>query len=63
MIYDPPETPFLRAARAAGATTIPGREMLICQALVQFRLFSGTEATHEEFEAAFQRGLGARKPK
>lgn len=64
MIYDPPETPFLREAAQAGVRIlIPGREMLICQGLVQFRLFTGQEATYEEFEEAFltaQRNRGNR---
>ncbi len=60
MIYDPPGTPFLEAARAAGGRIIPGREMLICQALVQFRLFTGREATYEELEASFLRAQASR---
>lgn len=59
MIYDPPDTPFLRCAAQAGAQVlIPGREMLVCQGLVQFRLFTGEDATYDEFEASF---LGAQK--
>ena len=61
MVYDPPETEFLRLAVAAGAETIPGREMLICQGLVQFRLFTGRDATYEEFETAFLQGQAARR--
>jgi shikimate dehydrogenase len=61
MIYDPAETDFLAGARAAGAETIPGREMLISQALVQFRLFTGEEATYEELEASFIEAQRARR--
>jgi shikimate 5-dehydrogenase len=35
--------------------------MLVCQGLAQFRLFTGEEATFEEFEASFIRGQEARK--
>ncbi|HVR76603.1 MAG TPA: type I 3-dehydroquinate dehydratase [Planctomycetota bacterium] len=62
MIYEPPETPFLTAARSRGAPWIPGREMLLCQGLVQFRLFTGAEASYEELEAAFLDGQAARRP-
>jgi 3-dehydroquinate dehydratase/shikimate dehydrogenase len=61
MVYDPPETPFLAAAREAGSKTIQGREMLICQGLVQFQLFTGEEATYEELEAGFLSGQAARR--
>ena len=61
MVYDPPETPFLEAARESGSGTIPGREMLICQGLVQFKLFTGEEATYEELEAGFLNGQAARQ--
>jgi 3-dehydroquinate dehydratase/shikimate dehydrogenase len=55
MVYDPPETPFLLAARESKSGTIPGQEMLICQGQVQFQLFTGEEATYEELEAALAR--------
>jgi shikimate 5-dehydrogenase len=61
MVYDPPETAFLAAARAAGAATIPGREMLIAQAVVQFRLFTGAEASHEEFAGNFSEAIRRRR--
>ncbi len=61
MIYDPPETQFLVDARAAGAQTITGREMLICQGRAQFKLFTGEEVSYEEFEAAFLEGQTARR--
>src|SRR5262249_44934280 len=43
MVYGPRETPFLRDARRAGAQTIPGQEMLVCQGQAQFRLFTGQD--------------------
>ena len=61
MIYDPPDTPFLRAAAGGGARIlIPGREMLICQGIVQFRLFTGEDATYDEFEVGFLSAQEAR---
>jgi 3-dehydroquinate dehydratase/shikimate dehydrogenase len=61
MVYDPPLTPFLLAARERGARLIPGREMLIAQAAVQFRIFTGEEVAPGELEAAFDRALARRR--
>ena len=44
LVYTPPETPLIRAARGAGCTVIPGREMFIRQARAQFRQFTGIDA-------------------
>jgi 3-dehydroquinate dehydratase/shikimate dehydrogenase len=44
MVYEPRETPLLRAARAAGCRTIDGVEMLVAQAVGQFESWTGKEA-------------------
>ena len=41
VIYQPFETPFLRLAKAQGATTINGLGMLLFQAAEAFRLWTG----------------------
>ena len=41
LIYTPPDTPLLQAARAAGLLTIGGLEMLAAQAERQFELWTG----------------------
>lgn len=41
LVYNPLETRFLREARAAGAETLGGLEMLVAQAVEQFRLWTG----------------------
>ncbi len=41
MIYWPPVTPFLAAARKLGVETIGGAPMFIAQALASFRLWTG----------------------
>ncbi|HZN60209.1 MAG TPA: type I 3-dehydroquinate dehydratase [Planctomycetota bacterium] len=61
MVYGSERTAFLEAARAAGSILIPGREMLIRQALAQFRLFTGLEAELSEFEESFLAGQRARQ--
>lgn len=54
----PAETPFIRAARAAGKTVITGAEVILLQALEQFVLYTGVTPTVEQAEAAaaFARG-------
>ena len=41
LVYTPPETPLIRAAREAGCEAIPGTEMFVHQAAEQFRLITG----------------------
>lgn len=41
MVYNPFDTPLLRAAKKAGAVTVPGIEMLIGQAARSFELWTG----------------------
>ncbi|NTW54204.1 MAG: shikimate dehydrogenase [Chlorobaculum sp.] len=43
MVYNPLETPLLADARAAGATIVPGIEMLIAQAARSFSIWTGLE--------------------
>ncbi|WP_241481320.1 shikimate dehydrogenase [Methanoculleus sediminis] len=47
LVYTPPETPLIRAAREAGCETIPGTEMFVHQAAEQFRLITGIRVTPE----------------
>ena len=54
MVYGTGETEFLRAARAANATCIDGREMLIEQGLIQFELFTGQRTSYRTFQAALE---------
>ncbi|WP_292521606.1 shikimate dehydrogenase [Methanoculleus sp.] len=45
LVYTPPETPLIRAAREAGCEAIPGTEMFVHQAVEQFRLITGIAVT------------------
>jgi 3-dehydroquinate dehydratase/shikimate dehydrogenase len=47
LIYNPPETRFLRAARDAGCETLGGLEMLVAQARLQFELWTENKFSHE----------------
>src|SRR5262249_10958537 len=48
MISDPPETKFLKLARAAGAEIIPGVEMFVQQAARQFEIWTGKPAPWDD---------------
>jgi 3-dehydroquinate dehydratase/shikimate dehydrogenase len=43
LVYAPEETPFVRRAQEAGSKVIYGRQMLMAQAMHQFKLFTGKE--------------------
>jgi len=51
LVYNPIETRFLREARDAGCDTLSGLEMLVAQAVEQFKLWTGQEP-----DAAFMEG-------
>jgi 3-dehydroquinate dehydratase/shikimate dehydrogenase len=48
MVYDPPETRFLKLARERGAQVIPGIEMFVHQAARQFEIWTGKPAPFDE---------------
>ena len=52
LIYHPPVTPLLEAARAAGCVAVNGLGMLIHQAAHQFRLWTGEDPPLEVMSAA-----------
>ena len=61
LVYNPPETPFMREARAAGARTENGLGMLIHQAVVAFELWTGVKPDIAIYEQAAARALEERK--
>lgn len=60
LVYNPLETQFLREARAAGAQTLGGLEMLIAQAVEQFRLWTGGSPNVGAMRAAAELALGTK---
>src|SRR4029077_6774655 len=48
MVYDPPETRFLKAGKARGAQIIPGIEMFVHQAARQFEIWTGKPAPWDD---------------
>jgi len=59
-VYWPLSTPLLRAARAAGARVMSGRELAIDQAVDAFRLFLEREPARDTMASAFDRALAQR---
>jgi shikimate dehydrogenase len=51
-VYDPWPTPLAAAARAAGARIVSGLDLLLTQAVHQFRLFTGVPAPVDAMRAA-----------
>jgi 3-dehydroquinate dehydratase/shikimate dehydrogenase len=52
LIYNPPETKLLTSARAGGADTVGGLDMLVSQAALQFAWWTGHEAPTSVMEEA-----------
>jgi shikimate dehydrogenase len=52
LIYNPPQTRLLDRARAAGASTIGGLEMLVHQGALAFTLWTGHQAPADTMRAA-----------
>jgi shikimate dehydrogenase len=62
LVYDPPETPLLAAARAAGATGIDGVGMLVHQAALAFEHWTGRPAPVAVMAAAARAALAGGGP-
>jgi 3-dehydroquinate dehydratase/shikimate dehydrogenase len=58
LVYNPSETGLLREAHAAGCETIAGLEMLMAQAVEQFKLWTGQSPNVDVMRAAATRRLG-----
>jgi len=59
-VYNPIETPMLRAARERGCRTIDGVQMFVRQAAAQFELWTGKPAPVELFDRLVREALGTR---
>jgi len=57
LVYNPLETRFLREARAAGNETLGGWEMLVAQAVEQFKLWTSEDPPVDEMRDAANRAL------
>lgn len=59
LVYNPPETLFMREAREAGCEIIGGLTMLVAQAAAQFKLWSGEDAPLDVMSDAAARALAS----
>ena len=57
-VYNPIETPMLKAAREHGFRTIDGVEMFVRQAAAQFELWTGEQAPMQLFGRLVRERLG-----
>lgn len=57
LIYQPPLTPLVRAARARGARAINGLTMLLYQGLGAFEIWTGRAAPEAAMRAALERAV------
>ena len=58
MVYNPPDTPLLRAAKSAGAQTVGGLPMLVYQGAAAWSLWTGREAPADVMFKAARGALG-----
>ena len=61
IVYNPPLTPMLRAARARGARILGGLPMLVYQGAVAFELWTGREAPVDAMFAAAEDALSIKE--
>jgi shikimate 5-dehydrogenase len=62
LVYNPPETRFLRDASAAGCLTIGGLEMLVAQAQEQAEWWTGIRPPAQILRDAALGALGLHEP-
>jgi shikimate dehydrogenase len=61
LVYQPPATPLVERARAAGADAWGGLGMLVRQGAASFRIWTGLDAPLETMSAAAVRALGQQR--
>ena len=60
LVYNPPETPFLKAARARKAKRLAGLGMLLFQGVIAFEIWTGKKAPVSLMKSALMRQIGIR---
>lgn len=58
VVFNPPETPFLAAARARGLTVVDGLSMLVYQGVIGFQLWTGHDPDEQVMKDALRKALG-----
>lgn len=59
LVYNPPETPFLRAAKKKGARCLKGIGMLLYQGAIAFEIWTGKKAPVSVMKTALSRQIAA----
>jgi shikimate dehydrogenase len=62
LVYNPPDTPFVAAAKARGLSAVSGLGMLVYQAAESFRLWTGRDADVVKMLEAGREALGVASP-
>jgi shikimate-5-dehydrogenase len=60
VVYDPWPTPFAAAAQKAGCRIVSGLDLLLAQAIEQFKIFTGVPAPREAMREGLTAGLRER---
>ena len=60
LVYNPPETPFLRAAKARKAKRLAGLGMLLFQGVIAFEIWTGKKAPVSVMKSALMRQISIR---
>lgn len=58
LVYNPPETRFLKAAKARRARTLPGIGMLLYQGVIAFEIWTGKRAPVQAMKSSLARQIG-----
>ncbi len=58
LVYNPPETPFLKAAKTLGAQKFSGLGMLLYQGVIAFEIWTGKKAPVPVMKSALRRQIG-----
>jgi shikimate dehydrogenase len=58
VVFNPPETPLLKAAKARGLPVLDGLSMLVYQGVIAFQMWTGHNAPEQVMKEALRRAFG-----
>lgn len=61
LVYNPPETSLLKAAKAAGAKRLPGLGMLLYQGVIAFEIWTGRKAPVQTMKTSLTKQIRGRR--
>jgi shikimate dehydrogenase len=62
VVFNPPETRFIREARAQGCRAVDGLGMLVNQGVIGIKYWTGVDPDPSVMRQALERALAAMKP-